>query len=289
MYIYTYIYIYIYAYVCVCVYIYIYIYIYIYSVCCQGGGGGRGGGGGGGSPPTDSPTPLEEAELHRRTLGLIYGFPPPPPWQFCGVGVSGEGIKTWGIEGIRIGTSDRFGRGRGEYNAINIKHDRAANVKQWEAWEADMKQAWLAEKKRHSKDLEKYDQDIAEAVQQQDHAREKFCTLVANQGKLADEAEATEDGWDDLRAGWDQEDSMDWDGVAQRALQHRAAKSAVTPQRKTAPAMSPTHRSGSPTFGGPRQPGDRLSTTGKTDGGAAAPGQASNPEMACTYQRRLQA
>ena len=79
------------------------------------GGGGRGGRGGG-----DSPNPLKAAKLHRRTLGLIYGFtqrdPPPPPHNgpFCGVGVSGEGIKRWGIEGIRIGTSDRFGRGRGE-------------------------------------------------------------------------------------------------------------------------------------------------------------------------------
>ena len=94
-----------------------------------GGGGGRGGRGGGRegegtgfwcSPLTDSPNPLEAAKLHRRTLGLIYGFtqrhppPPPPRWPFCGVGVSGEGIKRWGIEGIRIGTSDRFGRGRGE-------------------------------------------------------------------------------------------------------------------------------------------------------------------------------
>ena len=33
------------------------------------------------SPPTDSPNPLEEAKLHRRTLGLIYGFTQrdPPP------------------------------------------------------------------------------------------------------------------------------------------------------------------------------------------------------------------
>ena len=40
---------------------------------------------------------------------------PPPPHDgvFVG-GVSGEGIKRWGIEGIRIGTSDRFGRARGE-------------------------------------------------------------------------------------------------------------------------------------------------------------------------------
>ena len=70
-------------------------------------------------PPTDSPNPLEEAKLHRRTLRLIYGFtqrdPPPPAHDggFAG-GASGEGIKRWGIEGIRIGTSDRFGRGGGE-------------------------------------------------------------------------------------------------------------------------------------------------------------------------------
>ena len=79
-----------------------------YSTCK--GEGGRGAPGFWCSPPTDSPNPLEEAKLHRRTLGLIYGFT-----QTEGPGVSGEGIKRWGIEGIRIGTSDRFGRGRGEY------------------------------------------------------------------------------------------------------------------------------------------------------------------------------
>ena len=81
------------------------------------GGEGRGGRGGfWRSPPTDNPNPLEEPKLYRRTLGLVYGFtqrdPPPPHDGFFGV--SGEGIKRWGIEGIRIGTSDRFGRGRGE-------------------------------------------------------------------------------------------------------------------------------------------------------------------------------
>ena len=80
------------------------------AVQCEGGGGGGGGGGGRGgggrgggrgegegrgeggggegegkpprfwcSPPTDSPNPLEEAKLHRRTLGLIFGTEAPPP------------------------------------------------------------------------------------------------------------------------------------------------------------------------------------------------------------------
>ena len=108
-------------------------------VCCRGGRGGGGGGGGEGvgwgggqgkggfwwPPATDSPNPLEEAKLHRRTLGLIYGFtqrdPPPPPTMVTlrGGGQWG-GIKRWGIKGIRIGTSDRFGRGRGELVSRNF-------------------------------------------------------------------------------------------------------------------------------------------------------------------------
>ena len=47
--------------------------------------------------------PLEEAKLRRRTLGLVHGFtqrdPRPPQKRWFGrVGVSGEGIKRWGIE-----------------------------------------------------------------------------------------------------------------------------------------------------------------------------------------------
>ena len=68
----------------------------------RGGGGGRGGAPGFWcSPRTDSPNALEEAKLHRRTLGLIYGFtqrdPPPPPlhdgnfegWWSVGRGLRG--------------------------------------------------------------------------------------------------------------------------------------------------------------------------------------------------------
>ena len=58
-----------------------------------GGGGGRGRGGEGGRHQ-DAPLP-EKAKLHRRTLGLIYGFtqrdPPPPPTMVI---LRGEG--QWG-------------------------------------------------------------------------------------------------------------------------------------------------------------------------------------------------
>ena len=33
-------------------------------------------------------------------------------------GEGGRGIQRWGVEGIRIGTSDRFGRGRGEFREL---------------------------------------------------------------------------------------------------------------------------------------------------------------------------
>ena len=67
----------------------------------SGGKGGRGGEGG------------------RGGRGFMGSHRATPPHDGCGVGVSGEGIKRWGIEGIRIGTSDRFGRGRGEYRVLN--------------------------------------------------------------------------------------------------------------------------------------------------------------------------
>ena len=98
-----------------------------------GGGGGREGEGGGGGRGGEGNTRILVLPSHRQPKSIgggetsppdlgahlwvhTEGTPPPPPrWPFCGVGVSGEGIKRWGIEGIRIGTSDRFGRGRGEY------------------------------------------------------------------------------------------------------------------------------------------------------------------------------
>ena len=80
------------------------------------GEGAEGGGGWGlAGLTTASPNPLEE------TTFLIVG--PSQRRRGSGVlqaGVTGEGIKRWGIEGIRIVTSDRFGRGRGELLRIPL-------------------------------------------------------------------------------------------------------------------------------------------------------------------------
>ena len=81
---------------------------------------------GGGEQDVGAPLP-QTAQIHWRRrnftagpwgsfMGSHRGSHPPPPHDggLEGWGVSGEGIKRWGIEGIRIGTSDRSGRGRGE-------------------------------------------------------------------------------------------------------------------------------------------------------------------------------
>ena len=61
-----------------------------------GGGGGREGRQGVGlgrifwrSPPTNSPNPLEEAKLRRRTLGLVCGFTGLEGWGSVGRGLRG--------------------------------------------------------------------------------------------------------------------------------------------------------------------------------------------------------
>ena len=82
------------------------IYNYNYKKKVGEGGGGGGGGGGRGrigcSPPTDSPNALEEAKLHRRTLGLIYGFTQSDPFprrhgdelgKWRGGGSVGRGLR----------------------------------------------------------------------------------------------------------------------------------------------------------------------------------------------------
>ena len=75
-----------------------------------GRGGGEGGEGGGARilvlPSHRQPKSIGGGETSPPDLGAHLWVhteappPPPPTMAFCGVGVSGEGIKRWGIEGI---------------------------------------------------------------------------------------------------------------------------------------------------------------------------------------------
>ena len=74
----------------------------------EGVRGGRGG----------APATILVLPSHRQPKSIGGGETSPPDlgahlWVHT-QGASGEGTKRWGIEGIRRGTSDRFGRGRGE-------------------------------------------------------------------------------------------------------------------------------------------------------------------------------
>ena len=74
------------------------------------------------------PDPLEEARFHRRTVGLMYAFTQttrPPPTMAT---LSSGAWWMWGIEGIRIGISDRFGAEASFFSAL-----AALDLKTWTA------------------------------------------------------------------------------------------------------------------------------------------------------------
>jgi len=151
--------------------------------------------------------------------------------------------------------------------------DRAQSAKKWQAWAQDMREAWIKEKTKHTSDLAKMDQDIAEATHRQDIARQEFCALVLNNSAEEEEKDvnmAEEDEWAAMTAEWDQEALADWNGVMQRALQHRGRH--TTPQRRTAPAMSP------PRIGGSEEP-PRAVTARPTQENATMNKQAEPPGL----------
>ena len=64
----------------------------------------------GGATRTAAWHSLQTAQIHGRRRNFTA-----PTMATLGVGVTGEGIKRWGIEGIRIGNFDRFGRAEANY------------------------------------------------------------------------------------------------------------------------------------------------------------------------------
>ena len=97
-------------YIYIYIYLYIYIYIYIENIECdstrKGGRAGEWGGGGEGGPSHRQPKSIGGGETSPPDLGAhlwVHTERPPPPMM---------ARRGWvGIGEIRIGTSDRFGRG----------------------------------------------------------------------------------------------------------------------------------------------------------------------------------
>ena len=114
---------------------------------------------------------------------------------------------------------------KAEAKVKKIQDDKEKHIQMWKTWEADMKAAWLREKKRFAAESERLEREAAESLQAQEDAR---CNLrAAFEGCYSNDAAATkamevEDAdnnaeWEAMMAGWNQEAQPDWGSVLQRA------------------------------------------------------------------------
>ena len=61
---------------------------------------------------------------------------------------------------------------KAEGKVTRLREDRAEKVKMWEAWEQQLKQAYLTEGKRHQQNLDTLDRELSMALAAQERARE---------------------------------------------------------------------------------------------------------------------
>ncbi|CAE7220796.1 unnamed protein product [Symbiodinium sp. CCMP2592] len=100
--------------------------------------------------------------------------------------------------------------------------DRAR--RQWEAYDAELKQTFIREKKKFSANMDRLSKDITEALQAQDVARRAVCQTVNGQPVAQAETAAEEDmEWERTRSTWEQDEGTDLHGVLQRAMTHADA------------------------------------------------------------------
>ena len=100
--------------------------------------------------------------------------------------------------------------------------------RQWKAWDQQMKQAFLKEKKRFSQNMDRLDKELAEALRQQEDARLMVFSVAPGSSMPVTGGpapmEEDEHAWEQARGLWEQEAASDTQGVLERALaQARAA------------------------------------------------------------------
>ncbi|CAE7343295.1 unnamed protein product [Symbiodinium sp. CCMP2592] len=120
---------------------------------------------------------------------------------------------------------------KAEGKVAKLHADRDKREQQMKAWEADMKAAWLREKRLFATDMERINKEIATAVSAQDSAREhlQMVFMASMSGTEMPSTTMEVDGKEE-EAQWEAARS-EWDGVLQRAL--------GTPARRSAPPMTP--------------------------------------------------
>ncbi|CAE7562292.1 unnamed protein product [Symbiodinium sp. CCMP2592] len=108
--------------------------------------------------------------------------------------------------------------------------DRAR--RQWEAYDAELKQTFMREKKKFSANLERLNKDITEALHAQDLARRAVCQTVNGQPVAESEMAANEEmEWERTRSAWEQDEGSDLHGVLHRAMTHADAADGLSRPR----------------------------------------------------------
>ena len=109
---------------------------------------------------------------------------------------------------------------KAEQKVRSLIATRNQKTEMWKAWLDKMRKSYLQELDRHEKDIARLDGELEAALAHQEAARLKLRNVAL--AEHAPKEETTEpDGWQQLRAAWEQEKAQSEDSAAvlQRALQ----------------------------------------------------------------------
>ncbi|CAE7255251.1 unnamed protein product [Symbiodinium sp. CCMP2592] len=132
---------------------------------------------------------------------------------------------------------------KAEQRVKSLTRTREQKVALWADYMEQLRKNWLKECQRHEQNLQRLDDDIQEAYQQQEEARSKLCWVAARYDGKQGSEEATASGpdpWTEMCRQWKKEAQQD-DGpeaILQRALQTRGQPKrevTETPQASRAP------------------------------------------------------
>ena len=129
---------------------------------------------------------------------------------------------------------------KAENRVAKVQADRAEKVKQWKEWEQQLKRCYSSEKQRHSANLASLDKELAEAIEQQELARQEVRLMAS--GPSAEPMEIVHSDEVDAEFaalleedGFSQEEEGANEDVLRRALQASLVNPATPPVMKATP------------------------------------------------------
>ena len=102
-----------------------------------------------------------------------------------------------------------------EGKVAKIQGEVLEKKQQWVQWEKQLKQCYIAEKKRHSNNLESLGKELAETLQLQEAARAEVRRIAAGQSSAPMEEDVAE-GEDQFAALMADEEPSPWERMSTR-------------------------------------------------------------------------